>query len=160
MTGNTNKVRALFLSALMVLSVFAGTIALSGAAAANAATDATVVDATEYNSGDIEIALNDSSFSGLSTPGLNGDEVMVWVDGENVTGDYSVDVDGSSVGEVLQNLAESHPDLRDRIFDDEGSVRRFVNVFANDEDIRFQDQLDTELSDGDQVSIVPAIAGG
>jgi molybdopterin synthase sulfur carrier subunit len=75
-------------------------------------------------------------------------------------GNESVEVDGSNVGEVLQNLAEQHPDLRDRVFKDDGSVRRFVNVFANDEDIRFQDNLDTEVSDGDSVSIVPAIAGG
>ncbi|MGM0556499.1 MAG: ubiquitin-like small modifier protein 1 [Myxococcota bacterium] len=75
-------------------------------------------------------------------------------------GNESVEVDGSNVGEVLQNLAEQHPNLRDRVFKDDGSVRRFVNVFANDEDIRFQDNLDTEVSDGDSVSIVPAIAGG
>ena len=75
-------------------------------------------------------------------------------------GEESVEVDGATVGDVLENLAESHPDLRERIFKDDGSVRRFVNVFANDEDIRFQDNLDTEVDDGDSVSIVPAIAGG
>lgn len=75
-------------------------------------------------------------------------------------GNESVEVEGSTVGEALGNLAEAHPELKKRIFDDSGSVRRFVNVFANDEDIRFQESLDTEVSDGDQVSIVPAIAGG
>lgn len=75
-------------------------------------------------------------------------------------GNETVEVDGSNVAEVLQNLAEKHPDLRERVFKDDGSVRRFVNVFANDEDIRFQDNLDTEVADGDSVSIVPAIAGG
>ena len=75
-------------------------------------------------------------------------------------GNETVEVDGSDVGEVLQNLAEKHPELRERVFKDDGSVRRFVNVFANDEDIRFQDNLDTEVADGDSVSIVPAIAGG
>jgi molybdopterin synthase sulfur carrier subunit len=75
-------------------------------------------------------------------------------------GDDTVEVDGTNVGEVLQNLAEQYPDMRERIFKDDGSVRRFVNVFANDEDIRFQDNLDTDVSDGDSVSIVPAIAGG
>ncbi len=75
-------------------------------------------------------------------------------------GQETVDVDGQTVGEALSNLMETHPDLEAKIFGDDGSVRRFVNIFANDEDIRFQDALDTELSDGDQVSIVPAIAGG
>lgn len=75
-------------------------------------------------------------------------------------GQDQVSVEGATVGEALANLADAHPELKSRIFADGGSVRRFVNVFANDEDIRFQEQLDTELSDGDQVSIVPAIAGG
>jgi molybdopterin synthase sulfur carrier subunit len=72
----------------------------------------------------------------------------------------AVSVDGSTVGEVLANLTESHPELKNRLFKDDGSVRRFVNIFANAEDIRFQDDLDTALEDGDSVSIVPAIAGG
>ena len=75
-------------------------------------------------------------------------------------GQSQVEVEGATVGEALANLGEAHPELRKRIFDDSGSVRRFVNVFANDEDIRFQDQLDTGLEEGDQISIVPAIAGG
>lgn len=75
-------------------------------------------------------------------------------------GQESVDVDGQTVGEVLDNLAESHPELKARIFTDDGGVRRFVNIFANDEDIRFQESLETSVSDGDTVSIVPAIAGG
>jgi molybdopterin synthase sulfur carrier subunit len=75
-------------------------------------------------------------------------------------GQDQVSVEGATVGEALANLSEAHPEIESRIFDDSGSLRRFVNVFANDEDIRFQDKLDTEVSDGDQVSIVPAIAGG
>ena len=75
-------------------------------------------------------------------------------------GQDQVSVEGATVGEALANLSEAHPEIESRIFDDAGSLRRFVNVFANDEDIRFQDKLDTEVSDGDQVSIVPAIAGG
>ncbi len=71
-----------------------------------------------------------------------------------------VDVDGQTVGEALTNLTEAHPDLEPKLFDDDGDVRRFVNIFANDEDIRFQESLETELEDGDQVSLVPAIAGG
>lgn len=71
-----------------------------------------------------------------------------------------VEVEGSTVGEALEHLAEAHPELRQRLFTDDGGVRRFVNIFANDEDVRFLDQLDTSLDDGDEVSIVPAIAGG
>lgn len=72
----------------------------------------------------------------------------------------AVSVEGETVGEVLTQLTERHPDLHGRIFKDDGSVRRFVNIFANSEDIRFQENLETALSDGDTVSIVPAIAGG
>lgn len=75
-------------------------------------------------------------------------------------GQELVAVEGGTVGEALQSLAENHPELKERIFDDSGSVRRFVNIFANDEDIRFQESLDTEVSDGDELAIVPAIAGG
>lgn len=69
-------------------------------------------------------------------------------------------VEGASVAEVLDQLTDVHPELKSRIFKDDGTVRRFVNLFANDEDIRFQDNLETELADGDELSIVPAIAGG
>ncbi len=79
---------------------------------------------------------------------------------KHTDGQEVVEVDGSTAGEVLHNLAEAHPDLREKIFTDDGDVRRFVNVFANDRDIRFQDELETEVDEGDQVSIVPAIAGG
>ena len=79
---------------------------------------------------------------------------------KHTDGNETVEIDGSTAGEVLQNLAETHPALREKIFTDDGDVRRFVNVFANDRDIRFQEELETELADGDQVSIVPAIAGG
>jgi sulfur-carrier protein len=75
-------------------------------------------------------------------------------------GSDKVSVDGATVGQALDSLAEAHPEIKSRIFDDEGQVRRFVNIFANDEDIRFQDKLETTLSDGDQIALVPAIAGG
>jgi molybdopterin synthase sulfur carrier subunit len=79
---------------------------------------------------------------------------------KHTDGQEVVEVDGTTAGEVLQNLAETHPGLRDKLFDDEGGLRRFVNVFANDEDIRFLDKLDTPVEDGDEMSVVPAIAGG
>jgi sulfur-carrier protein len=67
---------------------------------------------------------------------------------------------GATVGEVLNNLDQAFPGLKARICDDAGAVRKFVNIFANDEDIRFLQNLDTPIKDGDELSIVPAIAGG
>ena len=68
-------------------------------------------------------------------------------------------MEGGTVSEVIEGLEASHPGMKDRLCDDKG-VRRFVNIYANDEDIRFLDNLDTALKDGDTLSIVPAIAGG
>ena len=74
-------------------------------------------------------------------------------------GEASADVDGSTVGEVLDSLYERYGDLRSRIAED-GGLRRFVNVYVGDEDIRFLDGLETPVSDGDEVTILPAVAGG
>lgn len=71
-----------------------------------------------------------------------------------------VSVDASSIGQALEALERRHPGIRARICEPSGAVRRFVNVYANDEDIRFLQNLETPLKAGDQVSIVPAIAGG
>ena len=71
-----------------------------------------------------------------------------------------VKVDGSTVGEVLKGLDAAHPGFGERLFDDNGKIRRFVNVFIADEDIRFLSGLDTAVADGQTVSIVPAVAGG
>ncbi|MGB3050742.1 MAG: MoaD/ThiS family protein [Polyangiales bacterium] len=68
-------------------------------------------------------------------------------------------MEGGTVSEVIERLEASHPGMKDRLCDDKG-VRRFVNLYANDEDIRFLDNLETALNDGDTLSIVPAIAGG
>ena len=70
-----------------------------------------------------------------------------------------VSADGGTVAEVIENLESNHPGMKDRLFDEKG-VRRFVNIYANDEDIRFLDNLETALKEGDTLSIVPAIAGG
>jgi molybdopterin converting factor small subunit len=75
-------------------------------------------------------------------------------------GTSEVTVDGSTVAEVLKALDQAHPGFQDRLFDESGSLRRFVNVFVADEDIRFQQGLDTAVADGQTVSIVPAVAGG
>lgn len=75
-------------------------------------------------------------------------------------GDSEVKVDGETVGQVLNGLETAHPGFAERIFDDEGKLRRFVNVFVADEDVRFLQGLDTPVSDGQTVSIIPAVAGG
>lgn len=69
-------------------------------------------------------------------------------------------VEGSSVGEVLLALDAQHPGFGERIFDEAGALRRFVNVFLAEEDIRFLDGLATPVTDGQTLSIVPAVAGG
>ena len=71
-----------------------------------------------------------------------------------------VSVHGSTVGEVLKELDAAHPGMGERLFDETGRLRRFVNVFVADEDIRFLDGLDTPVAAGETVSIVPAVAGG
>lgn len=75
-------------------------------------------------------------------------------------GQEEVAVGGSNVRELLANLESAYPGIKERICDESGAVRRFVNVFVADEDIRFLDNLDTSVKDADEVSIVPAIAGG
>ncbi len=72
----------------------------------------------------------------------------------------TVDVDGASVRDLVDALEASHPGFGQRILDDDGDLRRFVNVFVRDEDIRFQSGLDTEVAADDTVSIIPAVAGG
>ena len=75
-------------------------------------------------------------------------------------GQAEVSVDGSTVGEVLKALDAVHPGFADRILDDEGGLRRFVNVFVADDDVRFLQGLDTPVPDGTEVAIIPAVAGG
>lgn len=71
-----------------------------------------------------------------------------------------ITADGSTVGEVLKSLDSLHPGMGERLFDEAGNLRRFVNVFVADEDIRFLDALSTPVTDGQVVSIIPAVAGG
>ncbi len=71
-----------------------------------------------------------------------------------------VALSGSTVAEVLKDLDSSHPGFADRLFDESGGLRRFVNIFLADEDVRFLQGLDTPVSDGQTLSIVPAVAGG
>jgi len=71
-----------------------------------------------------------------------------------------VAADGDSVKAVLEDLERRHPGMRERLLDEKGDLRRFVNIYLNGDDIRFLSQLDSKVKDGDDISIVPAIAGG
>ena len=75
-------------------------------------------------------------------------------------GSSEVSVDGETVGEILKSLDAAHPGMNERLFDESGSLRRFVNVFVAEEDIRFLDGLSTPVAEGQTVSIIPAVAGG
>jgi molybdopterin synthase sulfur carrier subunit len=75
-------------------------------------------------------------------------------------GAESVTAAGATVAAIVQDVEGRHPGLKERICDDAGKVRRFVNVYVNGEDIRFLASLETPVKDGDEISIVPAIAGG
>lgn len=71
-----------------------------------------------------------------------------------------VDVEGKNIKEIINSLEEKFPGIKERICDENGQVRKFVNLFVNDEDARFLQGEETQLKDGDLVSIIPAIAGG
>jgi molybdopterin synthase sulfur carrier subunit len=75
-------------------------------------------------------------------------------------GASKVDCEGTTVGAVLEALYGQHPDLKDSLSDDDGSLRRFVNVYVDGEDVRFGDGLQTTVKDGGEVQILPAVAGG
>ena len=75
-------------------------------------------------------------------------------------GQAAVSIVGSTVGEVVDELVLDYPDLKGNLLDDAGTVRKFINVYLNDEDIRFLDQLETAVAEGDEVAILPAVAGG
>jgi sulfur-carrier protein len=71
-----------------------------------------------------------------------------------------VSVPGATVGEVLRNLDQQHAGIGARLLDDKGGIKRYVNVFLNDEDVRYLQSLDTPVAEADRISIIPAIAGG
>ena len=76
-------------------------------------------------------------------------------------GQSTVEVDGSTVGEVIKALDGAHPGVAARVLDDDtGEIRRFVNVFVDDEDVRFKEGLETPVGEDSTVSIIPAVAGG
>jgi len=75
-------------------------------------------------------------------------------------GSSTVSAEGATVGEVLADLVRNYPGMAGQIVTDDGSLHRFVNVYVDDDDVRYLDQLDTKVADGDTVSILPAVAGG
>lgn len=80
---------------------------------------------------------------------------------QKLVGDQAeVNVEASTLREAVQQLASQNEEFKTRLLDDSGELRRFVNVYVNEEDVRFLQKLDTPLKSGDEVSIVPAIAGG
>lgn len=75
-------------------------------------------------------------------------------------GSDEVAADGKTIKELIDDLEKNYPGLKERICEPDGRLRRFVNLYLNDEDIRFKKNMDTELKDSDELSIIPAIAGG
>ncbi|MEK7773319.1 MAG: ubiquitin-like small modifier protein 1 [Deltaproteobacteria bacterium] len=75
-------------------------------------------------------------------------------------GSDEVTVQGGNITEIIEDLEKNYPGLKERICEADGKLRRFVNIYLNDEDIRFKKNMDTEIKDSDEVSIIPAIAGG
>lgn len=75
-------------------------------------------------------------------------------------GEKEVSADGSNLAELIDNLESNHPGIKARVLDDAGALRRFVNVYVGDDDVRFIGGLEAEISDGAQISIIPAVAGG
>lgn len=78
---------------------------------------------------------------------------------KHTDGQAKVRAEGGTVGEVFHRIVAEHPDLQDKLFDD-GQVRGFINVYVEDEDIRYLDGLDSTVTDDDEISIMPAVAGG
>lgn len=79
---------------------------------------------------------------------------------EHTDGESEVEAQGETVGEILDDLDERFPGLKERICTEDGELREFLNIYMNDEDIRFQEELQTPVEEGDSLSIIPAIAGG
>jgi MoaD family protein len=79
---------------------------------------------------------------------------------QRVVGAKVVQSDGSTVGELLEDMNARYPGFKQQITQDDGSLHRFVNIYINDEDIRFLQSLDTPVKEGDVLSILPALAGG
>lgn len=79
---------------------------------------------------------------------------------KHTDGEAMVEAKGSTIGELVEDIAGRFPEFRAKVLADDGQLHRFINVYANDEDVRYLDGLDTKVTDGDVVSILPAVAGG
>ena len=79
---------------------------------------------------------------------------------KHTSGERVVKSQGATVAAVLDHLDQQFPGMKNEILDEQGRMRRFVNIYVNDEDIRYLNQLDTQLSEGDRLAILPAVAGG
>ena len=75
-------------------------------------------------------------------------------------GDTSVTVEGSTVGEVLDQLTENHPDVKGQLLNKDGTLHRFLNVYVNDDDVRYLGGVDAPVTNGDEITLLPAVAGG
>ncbi len=75
-------------------------------------------------------------------------------------GNKTIEVDSGTLSDVIAGLEAAHPGFAGRLLDDDGSMRKFVNIFVDDDDVRYLDGLDTKVADGITVSIIPAVAGG
>ena len=75
-------------------------------------------------------------------------------------GEAKVDAEGATLRELLDNLEAAHPGITKNVLTEDGGLHRFINVYVNDEDVRYQGSLETELKEGDTVSLLPAVAGG
>jgi molybdopterin synthase sulfur carrier subunit len=79
---------------------------------------------------------------------------------KHTDGQAAIDASGSTIRELVEDIAGRYPEFREKVLSDDGALHRFINVYANDEDVRYLEGLDTKVSDGDVVSILPAVAGG
>jgi len=78
----------------------------------------------------------------------------------HVGGQAVVEVGGATIGEVLTTLVAAHPGLSGQVISEDGQLNKFVNIYVNDDDVRYMEQLATPVADGDEISILPAVAGG
>ncbi len=75
-------------------------------------------------------------------------------------GQAVLDVEGSTIGEVIASMVATYPGLSGQVISDDGELNKFVNIYVNDDDVRYLDKLETAVADGDEISILPAVAGG
>ncbi len=79
---------------------------------------------------------------------------------KHTDGEPTVDANGTTIRELIEDIASRYPEFREKVVADDGQLHRFINVYANDEDVRYLEGLDTKVADGDSVAILPAVAGG